>query len=323
MKNERTVMILLLAIVLSLNSCGKDDGTIRVLLDWTPNTNHTGLYVALEKGWFAEEGLRVIITQPPEDNALMLLASGRAEFAVSFQDWMGQVIAKEHDALPITAVAGIISHNTSGIMTLKESGIQKPADLTGKRFASWDIPVVTAIIRHIVEKDGGDFNSVRMIPNFATDAFSALQTDVDAVWVFYAFDCIPAELNGIDFNYIDLGTFDSILDFYTPVLTTNTNWAAANPETTKRFMNAVSKGYNFAIENPHEAAEILLKHAPEMDRAAVVKAQEYLQTRYQSDAERWGEIDSERWGGFYNWMYEQGLLEVNIGTGGFTNEYLP
>jgi len=320
---KREKMAILLAIVLVFAACGKNDGTIRVLLDWTPNTNHTGLYVALEKGWFAEEGLRVTITQPPEDNALILLASGKAEFAISFQDWMGQVIAKEHDALPITAVAGIISHNTSGIMSLKESGIQRPADLAGKRFASWDIPVVTEIIRYIVEKDGGDFESVRMIPNFATDAFSALQTDVDAVWVFYAFDCIPAEINDIDFNYIDLGTFDTILDFYTPVLVTNTNWAAENPETVKKFMNAVSRGYHFAIEYPYDAAEIILKHAPELDREIVIRSQEYLHTRYQGDAKRWGEIDPERWGNFYNWMYEQGLLETDIGTGGFTNEYLP
>ncbi|MCL2759729.1 MAG: ABC transporter substrate-binding protein, partial [Treponema sp.] len=261
--------------------------------------------------------------QPPEDNALVLLASQKAEFAISFQEWMGEAIAKEHDALPITAIAGIISNNTSGIMSLKESGIQRPADLTGKRFASWDMPIVTAIMKYIVEKDGGDFNTVRMIPNFATDAFSALQTDVDAIWVYYAFDCIPASLKGIDINFIDLGAFDSIMDFYTPVLVTNTDWAAENPQTVKKFMNAVSRGYYFAMEYPIQAAEILLKHAPEMDREIVIRGQEYLKTRYQGSANRWGEIDPDRWGGFYTWMYQQGLLERDISVGGFTNEYLP
>jgi len=319
----KKIFVLVCIIALSIISCNKDDGSIRVLLDWTPNTNHTGLYAALEKGWFAEEGLKVTITQPPEDNALILLASGRAEFAISFQEWMGDAIAKKHDALPIIAIAGIINQNTSGIMSLKESGIQRPADMSGKRFASWDMPIVTAIIRHIVEKDGGIFETVRMIPNNATDAFSALQTDVDAIWVYYAFDCIPASIRGIDFNYIDLGEFDSLMNFYTPVLVTNTNWAAANSQTVKKFMNAVSRGYNFAIENPGEAAAILLKHAPEMDRETVIRSQEYLQSRYQGDANRWGEIDSGRWGNFYNWMYDQGLLETDIGTGGFTNEYLP
>jgi len=323
MKTKILVMGLLLAIMLSFNGCNRNDGTIRVLLDWTPNTNHTGLFVALDKGWFDEEGLSVTITQPPEDNALVLLAAQRAEFAISFQEWLGPAIARVRDSLPITTVAAIISHNTSGIISLKDSGIQRPADFSGRRFASWDIPVVTAIVQHIVEKDGGDFNSIRMIPNFATDVFSALQTDVDAIWIYYAWDGIAAEIKGLEFNYIDLGEFDSLLDFYTPILVTNSNWAAANPETVKKFMRAVSRGYNFAMENPHEAAEILLRHAPELDRQLVLRSQEYLQTRYQGSARRWGEIDPQRWGGFYHWMYEQGLLEVNIGTGGFTNEYLP
>jgi hypothetical protein len=88
-------------------------------------------------------------------------------------------------------------------------------------------------------------------------------------------------------------------------------------------MRAVSRGYNFAMENPREAAEILLRHAPELDRQLVTKSQEYLQTRYRGSASRWGEIDPIRWGGFFRWMYEHDLLDINIGSGGFTNEYLP
>jgi ABC-type nitrate/sulfonate/bicarbonate transport system substrate-binding protein len=320
---KRKVFVLMFITVFVFAGCKRDSDTIRVLLDWTPNTNHTGLFVAWEKGWFAEEGLRVTITQPPEDEALVLLASGRAEFAVSFQESMGPAIAKQRDALPVTAVAAIISHNTSGIMSLKERNIQRPSDLEGMRFASWETPLVTAVVRHVVEKDGGNFGRVRMIPNFAMDAFSALQTDVDAIWIYYAWDGIAAEVNGIDINYLDFGTFDSTLDFYTPILVTNTRWAAANSETARKFMNAVSRGYNFAINNPEEAAQILLKHAPELDRQLVMRSQEYLQTRYQGSASRWGEIDPARWGGFYRWMFEQGLLDVDIGAGGFTNEYLP
>jgi ABC-type nitrate/sulfonate/bicarbonate transport system substrate-binding protein len=303
--------------------CKNDENTIRVLLDWTPNTNHSGLYAALEKGWFEQEGFKITITQPPEDEALTLLGSGRADFAFTFQESMGPAVAKERDALPITAVAAIISHNTSGIMSLKSSGIQRPADLSGRRFASWQTPLFTAVIRRIVENDGGDFNTVKMIPNYATDALSALMTDVDAVWIYYAWDGIAAEVNGVEINYIDLGTIDSTLDFYTPVLVTNTHWAAANSGTVKKFLSAASRGYNFASENPGEAAEILLKYAPELDRSLVMRSQEYLKTRYQGDAARWGEIDPVRWGNFYKWMYKQGLLEKDTGSGGFTNEYLP
>ena len=173
------------------------------------------------------------------------------------------------------------------------------------------------------ENDGGDFNTVKMIPNFATDAFSALQTDVDAIWIYYAWDGIAAEINNVDINYLDFGTIDRKFDFYTPVLVCNVAWAKSNPETAKKFLRAVSRGYNFAIDNPAEAAEILLKYAPELDRALVMRSQEYLKTRYRDNLVRWGEIDLNRWAAFYQWMYQQGLLEIDIGAGGFTNEYLP
>ncbi|MDR1838896.1 MAG: ABC transporter substrate-binding protein [Treponema sp.] len=325
MKNKLYISLACIAVMALIACSGKktDANHIRVVLDWTPNTNHTGLYAALEKGWFAEEGLTVTLIQPPEDGALVLLASGNAEFAIDFQETMGPAIAKDRDAMPIQAVAAIISHNTSGIMSLARSGINTPRDLTGKRFASWETPLVTAVINEIVKNDGGDFNQVRMIPNFATDAFSALETDIDAIWIYYAWDGVAAEINGVEINYIDLGITDSRFDFYTPIIAANTNWLNKNAEAAKKFLNAAARGYNFAMQNPAEAAEILLKHAPELDRTLVMRSQQYLAKRYQGNAKRWGEIDPVRWGNFYIWMYEQGLLEKNIGSGGFTNEYLP
>lgn len=318
---------LYLIILTLLVFCGCDKKNnpnhIRVVLDWTPNTNHTGLYVALEKGWFEEEGLTVSIIQPPEDGALVLLGSGNAEFGFDFQESMGPAIAKDHDALPIKAVAAIISHNTSGIMSLTHSSINRPRDLMGKRFASWETPLVTAIVREIIEHDNGDFSKVTMIPNFATDAISALETDIDAIWIFYAWDGIAAEVNGITVSYLDLGTLDPQFDFYTPILAANVNWLHKNPETAKKFLHATGRGYIFAAGNPAEAGEILLKHAPELDRRLVMQSQEYLASRYQADAPRWGEIDPDRWSSFYHWMFGKGLLEKDIGSDGFSNEFLP
>jgi ABC-type nitrate/sulfonate/bicarbonate transport system substrate-binding protein len=311
--------------VLLAVGCGKKESPnhIRVVLDWTPNTNHTGLYAALDKGWFAEEGLTVEIIQPPEDGALPLVGAGSAEFGIDFQESMGPAIAKDRDALPVTAVAAIISHNTSGIMSLAQNNINSPRDLAGKRFESWETPLIAALIREIVENDGGDFAGVIMIPNYATDPLSALTTDIDAIWVYYAWEGLAAELNGLEVNFIDLGSFDRRFDFYTPVIAANINWLNKNPDTAQKFLRALDRGYAFAIENPHEAGEILLKCAPELDRRLVMRSQEYLASRYRADSPRWGEIDPERWGRFYRWMFERGLLEKDIGAGGFTNEYLP
>jgi ABC-type nitrate/sulfonate/bicarbonate transport system substrate-binding protein len=332
---KRKLMIVLGAafMLLSFAGCRKERAagspagapleTIRVVLDWTPNTNHTGLYVALEQGWFAEEGFAVSIIQPPEDGALLLTASGGAEFGVDFQESLGPAIARNEDALPLVAVAAIISHNTSGIMSLSQSGVGRPRDLAGRRVAFWETPLVIEVLRSIVEGDGGDFAAVNLIPNSATDAFSALQTDVDAIWVYYAWDGIAAQTRGVEMNYLDLGSLNPVFDFYTPILAANKHYAEANPEKIQKFLRAVSRGYAFAAENPALAADILLKHAPELDGALVRASQDYLASRYQGDAPRWGEIDAERWGRFYRWMYERGLLETDIRSGGFTNEFLP
>jgi ABC-type nitrate/sulfonate/bicarbonate transport system substrate-binding protein len=316
----KKIVVLVLAVVLG---CAKKESAVRIVLDWTPNTNHTGIYVALDKGYFAGEGLTAEIVMPPEDGAVILLASGKAEFAVDFQESLGPAIARGGDALPVEAVAAIISHNTSGLMSLKSAGITRPRDLAGKRFASWETPLVTAIIKEIVESDGGDFSQVAMIPNFATDAFSALETDVDSIWIYYAWDGVAAEVRGTEIDYLDFGTLNPALDFYTPVICVNTNWAATHPETAKKTMKAISRGYEFAIENPGEAAKILLKYAPELDAELVNRSQNWLAGRYQADAPRWGEIDGKRWGAFYRWMYARGLLEKDIGEGGFSNEFLP
>ncbi|GHV25537.1 nitrate ABC transporter substrate-binding protein [Spirochaetia bacterium] len=325
MMKKRFVFVAVVLCVLALASCQRkqEAGSIRVVLDWTPNTNHTGLYAALEKGYFAGEGLKVEIMQPPEDGALLLLAAGNAEFAVDFQESMGPAIGRDKDALPVIAVAAIINHNTSGIMSPARAGILRPRDLAGKRYATWESPLVTEIIRTIVEDDGGDFRAVRMIPNSATDAFSALETDVDAIWIYYAWDGIAAEIRGTAVNYLDLGKINPTFDFYTPILVTNTAYAAAKPDEVKKFLRAVSRGYDFAIDYPAEAADILLKYAPELEPTLVLRSQEYLAGQYQGDASRWGEIDGKRWGSFYGWMFEQGLLEKDISNRGFTNEYLP
>ena len=315
----------LLFMTILLSGCGQknDAETIRFILDWTPNTNHTGLYVAQEKGWFAEEGLTVEIMQPPEDGALVLLGAGQAEFAMDFQESLGPAIARTEDALPVQAVAAVINHNTSGILSLAQTEISSPKDLCGKRFATWGSPLVDAVMRRVVETDGGVFEDVNMVPNAATDAISALQTDIDAIWVYYAWDGIAAEVHGVETGYLDFGSLDSVLDFYTPVIVVNTAYAEAHPETVKKFLRAASRGYAFAAEQPEQAADILIKYAPELDPELVKRSQDWLATRYQGDAPRWGEMDTGRWSAFYEWMYEQELLETDIRAGGFTNEYLP
>lgn len=323
---KRKLMSMLMAGLLAFGMVGcsasKADNNVTVVLDWVPNTNHTGLYVALEKGFYKDLGLNVEIMQPPEGGALSLVAAGKAEFAVSFQEEIGPALTSENP-LPVVAVASIIDHNISGIISLKEKGIDSPSKLEGKRYASWDTPFERAILTNIVEGDGGDFSKVELIPNTVTDVISALQTDIDAVWVYYGWDGIATELAGLDTNYIAFRDINPVFDFYTPVLASGTKYLEENEEEAKKFLEATAKGYEYAIANPEEAAEILVKHAPEVDLELAKASQAFLANEYQAEKVRWGTIDETRWTTFYDWMYEEGLIGAELGSQGFTNAYLP
>jgi ABC-type nitrate/sulfonate/bicarbonate transport system substrate-binding protein len=323
MKKFFLTIALISMIVCCVSAKGKKDaGAITIVLDWTPNTNHTGLYVAEAEGYFADEGLRVTIEQPPEDGALALVGAGKAAFGVDFQESLGQAIASD-TPMPVTAVAAVISHNTSGIVSLKSAGINTPKDLEGKRFATWDEVKYRKILQTIMTPYNGDAGKVRYVPGNVTDVESALATTIDAVDVYEGWDVVKMRLDGLDVNYIDTGKADSRLDHYTPVIIANTDFLKKSPDTAKRFLRALSKGYLFAIEHPMEAAKILEKAVPELDPALVEASAAFLAPKYQDDAPKWGWIDGKRWAAYYDWAFENGILKENLGEKGFTNEFLP
>ncbi len=330
--NKKTVLLLVLALVLSLTACGnksevaKPDGLekITVVLDWTPNTNHTGLYVAKDKGYYEEAGLDVEIVQPPEDGARVLVASGKAQFGVSVQDSMAPALVGDNP-LPIKAIAALLQHNTSGIISRKGEGMDRPKGLEGKKYATWDAPVEKAMMQDVVEKDGGDFSKVTLIPSTVTDEVSALKANsVDAIWVYYGWTGIAAEITGLDVDYFEFRDINPIFDYYTPVLITNDEMISNNPEIVKKFLEATKKGYEFAIESPEEAGEILLVADPALDSELVKRSQEWISKQYKAEEPRWGYINLERWNGFYNWLTENNLSAAPIPENtGFTNEFLP
>lgn len=334
-----TTAALAMVMALSLAACGPKEASsgsgsadkgdlqkITFVLDWTPNTNHTGLYAAIANGYFEDAGLDVEVVQPPEDGADVLVASGRAQFGVSFQDSMAPALVGE-DPLGITAVAAILQHNTSGIVSRKGEGMDTPKGLEGHKYATWDMPVEKATLKQVMEADGGDFSKLELIPSTVTDEVSALQSkSVDAIWIFYGWAGIACQQAGLPIDYFSFADIDPLFDFYTPVVIGNNDFMEKNPETAKAFMSALSKGYEFAAQHPEDAAKILMDAAPELKDSAdlVVASQKYLSGEYISDAKRWGEFDPERWSGFYQWLNENQLLESEIDPmTGFTNDYLP
>lgn len=329
-------VVLAAALALSAGACSSNqnsasDGTdsnaaqekqkVTFVLDWGANTNHTGVFVAQKLGYYEEAGLDVTIADAPEDGATALVASGGAQFGVDFQDSLAPAL---NQGLPVTAVAAIIQHNTSGIVSKKGNGITTPKGLEGKTYATWDMPVEQAILKSIVETDGGDFSKVNLVPSTVTDVISALESNIDAVWIYYAWDGVATKVKGYETDYITIRDIDPVFDYYTPVIIANNDFLSRNPETAKKFMAATAKGYEYAIENPKEAADILLESAEGLDEDIVYESQEWLADQYKAEVEQWGYIDPKRWNAFYQWLNENNLVEKPLEENeGFTNEYLP
>ena len=294
---------------------------ISVMLDWTPNTNHTGLYVAKEKGYFAEQGLDVQILQSGDPGPAQLIAAGKIDFGVSHQE---EVTNARANGVPLVSLAAVIQHNTSGFASLKKANLLSPRDLEGKRYGGWGSPDESAVIEAVVKNDGGNPAKVKLIDIGAADFFSIIGKEVDFTWIFYGWTGIEAELRNVPLNIIMLKDYDEALDYYTPVIVTNEKILAERPELVKKFMAATAQGYEFAITEPDEAAQILLKHAPELDAALVAASQKWLSSQYQADAPQWGWQDKEVWSRYAVWMFERGLLSQIIDAdSAFTNGFLP
>ena len=226
---------------------------ITFCLDYTPNTNHTGIYVAQSKGFFADEGLDVEIVQPADGTAEGAIGTGQAQLGVSYQDYIANNLASDQP-MPYSAVAAIIQHNTSGIMSRAEDGITHAALMEDHVYTTWDMAVEQATIKQIMTTDGGDFSKLKMVPFTVDDEVRAVQN---------------AAVQDYPVNYFSFKDMDDVFDFYTPVLAANNDFMKSNPDAVKAFLRAAKKGYEFAVEHPEDAAQILCDEVPELDSALV------------------------------------------------------
>jgi ABC-type nitrate/sulfonate/bicarbonate transport system substrate-binding protein len=297
---------------------------VTLMLDWVPNTNHTGFFVAQEKGYFTEAGLQVQIIQPGEVLAEQAVVGGAADFGVSFQEQV--TLARADESAPLVSLAAILQSNTSGFAARADQGVNTPADWGGLRYGSFGSPFEAPTLIKLMECAGGDFSQLQVVNTGFSDPLALLSENrIDLAWIFYGWQGIQAEQQGLGLNIEMMSEwFDCIPDYYTPILITSEQTIKERPEVVRAFVGAVSRGYQFAIQNPDEAASVLLRAAPELDEQLVRASQAWLSPRYRSGAARWGEQQLSVWDNYSRWLAENGVLNEPIdATAAFTNEFLP
>jgi ABC-type nitrate/sulfonate/bicarbonate transport system substrate-binding protein len=328
MRKMVVLVVISMLVAFGLSGCHSQEQSetpdltkVTVVLDWFPNTNHTGLYVARDLGYYEKEGLAVEIIQPSEGGASQLIAAGQGDFGISYQE---EVTVARSQNLPVVAIAAVIQHNTSGFASPVSKDIKTPRDFEGKTYGGWGSPAEEAIIKAVMDQEGADFSQVNILNIGSSDFFTSIERDVDFAMIYWGWTGIEAQLRNVDLNFIKMRDKHPALDFYTPVIIASEDKIKENPQLIEKFMQATARGYQYAIDNPEEAAEILLNTVPELDPELVTASQVYLAGEYQADAPRWGEMKSSVWKAYADFMFAHQLIEQNIDVEkAFTNQFLP
>lgn len=295
---------------------------VRVALDWTPNTNHTGLLVAQAEGYFADVGLQLQLVEPDPNVAVPLVAVGRAEFGIASQEYITMARAS---GIPIVSIATLLPHNTSGFASSVDRGIRSPRDFAGKTYAGWGSEMEEKMIATVMEADSTTAADVRFLDIGTIDFTTAVRLNIaDFYWIFYGWQGVHAELLGLAIDFLPLRDLADVLDYYTPVLFTSEETIATRADLVQGFLAATARGYVQAALEPDASAEQLLSYAPELDRDLVVASQRWLATQSVLDPVRWGHQEEAVWTGFAAWALENGLIENSIDpSAAFTNAFLP
>ncbi|MGP7961421.1 ABC transporter substrate-binding protein [Sanguibacter sp. A247] len=296
---------------------------VRIVLDWTPNTNHVGLYLALENGWFTEAGLVPEIIEPGEASGLQLVAAGQADVVYSVAEAL--VPAREKGA-DVVAVATVIRSNTSSLLALAEDGITRPRDLEGKRYGGYGGQLENALIDTLMRCDGADPDLLERVPMVSQDARADLEQDFyDTTWVFDGWDTVRMrEVDDLDVTTIPFVEHtDCIPDWYTPLLAAGGERLESDHALIDDTIDVLARGYRAAMADPQAGADALLARVPELDRALVEPSARYLAEHFAPDAAGWGRQEEATWTAFVAFLEANELIAPGFDTAAaWTNELL-
>ena len=283
---------------------------VSVALDWFPWSNHSGLFIAQERGYFAAEGLDVEIFTPGDPSTvLQTVASGRDDFGISYQTEV--LIAREQD-VPVVSIMALVQHPLNSVMALKESGIAEPKDLAGKTIGWPGIPSDEPLLDTMLKSQGKSLDDVKLV-NVGFDLVPALiGKKVDAVvGAYWVHESISATNQGFALNIMRMEEY-GVPDFYELVIVTSEEKIDKEPDLVERFVRGVTRGYQDAIADPQDAVQLLKQLKPEVDLAIESPGVDLLAPLWASDQGVFGWQEESRWTDFALWMKENGLLSSEV-----------
>lgn len=331
MKIARIAALTLAALGLVAVACSSDEPEpaealtpVTLMLNWTPNNHHAGIYIARANGWYREAGIDLTIVEPAAAGADQVVAAGGADFGISQAE---SILPARAAGADVVSIATLLPHNDSSMMALAASGITRPRDFQGKTYGGYGGPLENELLDRLVECDGGDPSLVKRVEVGNIDYLAGMdQGRFDFVWVFEGWDALRArEVEGRPINSVAfIDYLDCIPDWYTPTIITSAKTIEERPELVRAFLAATARGYQVAIDDPEQAATLLLQAVPELDEALVRASATYHASRYADEGRPWGVQEADVWTRFEAFLRQSGLLEVDVDPAtAFTNDLLP
>ena len=310
MKTEIRTSAVLLLVAALLIGCGPQEvekplDEVTVQLKWVHQAQFAGMYAADQKGLYAEEGIAVTLNPGgpdiPPDQVASGLVAGEAEFAIIGGD---QLLAARARGDPVVAIAAVFQRNPYVYVSLRDSGIERPQDLVGKKV----MVASEAEIQHqaLLRKLGIAPTAIEQIP-YERDVTPLLTGQVDAHTVYRTGTGLAFDETGYELRWIWMEDYG--IRFYADTIVASEALVEENPDLVERFLRATLQGWRYAIENPEEAVDMTLQYDPTLTRdrqARMVAAQTPL---IHTGEDRIGWMRAEVWREMHDTLLEQGILD--------------
>ena len=282
---------------------------IKLALDWTPNINHIGFFVAKEKGFYKENDLKVEFLTPDLDDYLITPAKkvemNISDFGLCPTESLISFRTKKNPFI-LKGLMTIFQEDVSAIATVESNNILRPKHLDGRSYASYKARYEDKIIKKMIINDGGIGNLKIFYPKRLGIWNTLIENKYDSTWIFINWEGVEASKKNINLELYKMSDF-GIPYSYSPILFSSSDYINNNSNTVKKFIESSRKGYIYCYENMDEAVSILNKFVPITDKGIDLIECLKISIDHFGSRENFGKIDLKKIDIFLKWLKDNNI----------------